>query len=93
MSPEPWLYALYILIGGVHAVTVLYAYWAKLGSVDGVEPVDSTERAVQSTELNCPECGATNEHRYKYCASCVSELPDRENVGETPTKPVGRQIL
>ncbi|WP_425492359.1 DUF7577 domain-containing protein [Halobellus inordinatus] len=93
MALQPWLYTLFVVAGGFHVFVVLYAYWSKQVSDDCVEPADSTEKSVQLTEVDCPECGTTNERGYRYCANCVSELPGGSNVDRVPTAPVGRQIF
>lgn len=92
MTLQPWLYTLFI-VGGFHVFAVAYAYWSKQGPDDDVEPVDSTEQSAQSKEVDCPECGATNERGYKYCANCVSELPGGGNIDRVPSAPAGRQIF
>ncbi|AAG20860.1 MULTISPECIES: DUF7577 domain-containing protein [Halobacterium] len=93
MTLQPWLYTLVVVVGGFHVLAVLYAYWSKQSSDGGVEPADSTKKSVQTKEVDCPECGTTNEREYRYCANCVSELPGGGNIGRMPTAPVGRQIL
>lgn len=93
MTLQPWLYTLFVVVGGFHVLAVLYAYWSKQVSDDGVEPANSTEQSVQVREVDCPECGTTNERGYRYCANCVSELPGGSNVDRMPTTPVGRQIF
>ena len=93
MTLQPWLYTLLVVVGGVHVLAVIYAYGSKQGSDDGVEPADSTEQAVQLQEVDCPECGTTNERGYRYCANCVSELPGGDIIDRIPTAPVGRQIF
>ncbi|SDF92847.1 hypothetical protein SAMN04488067_11110 [Halorubrum xinjiangense] len=93
MTLQPWLYTLFVVVGGFHVLAVLYAYWFKRVSDDGVEPADSTEKSFQLNEVDCPECGTTNERGYRYCANCVSELPSGDNIDRKPTAPVEWQIF
>jgi len=93
MSLQPWLYTLFVVVGGVHVFAVLHAYRSRQSSDDGVDLSDSTETAVPVAEVDCPECGATNERGYKYCANCVGDLPGGGNGDRMPPAPVGRQMF
>lgn len=93
MTIQPWLYTLFVVVGGFHVLAMFYAYWSEQVSDDDVEPADSAEQSVQLREVDCPECGTTNERGYEYCANCVSELPSKDSIDRMPTAPVGRQMF
>lgn len=93
MTFQPWLYTLLVVVGGFHLLAVLCAYWSEQVSDEDVEPADSIEQPVRLKEIDCPECGTTNERGYRYCGNCVSELPGGTNIDRMPTAPVGRQIF
>jgi hypothetical protein len=92
MNGQPWLLALVVVVGGLHALAALYTYWSTQSTDDGVTPAAGADRSVWSAAVECPSCGTTNERRYRYCAACVSRLPGPDAVGETSTPPVGRRI-
>lgn len=81
-----------LLVGAVF-VHVLIAYrayrlregGAATGTVTDGEDVDAVD-ADEGT-VACPNCGAANEPRYRFCRSCVTELPaamDFERDGDGP---------
>lgn len=43
---------------------------------DPVEPVTS-----QNENVTCPACGTENEFGYRFCRSCVGDLPGGQNPG------------
>jgi len=93
MILQPWLYMLFVVVGGFHVLAILYAYWQSQIPNNGVESVDKTKQSIQLIEFDCPEHGPTNEQRYRYCANCVSKLPGESSVNRMYIAPVRRQIL
>lgn len=45
---------------------------------------------VEAGVVECPECGTTNESGYRYCRSCVTELPMTMEFERSGDSPLGR---
>jgi hypothetical protein len=51
----------------------------------GADPVDADDGVVE-----CPDCGTANELGYRFCRSCVSELPGTMAFDRDADGPLGR---
>lgn len=51
----------------------------------GQEHVDRDDGIV-----TCPDCGTENEYGYRFCRSCVGELPKAMSFGEAGDGPLER---
>lgn len=43
---------------------------------------------IEGDQSTCPDCSAENELGYRYCRSCVSELPDTQEFRRPSTNPL-----
>ncbi|WP_299333265.1 DUF7577 domain-containing protein [Haloplanus sp.] len=93
MIPEPWLYALLIVVVGAQLLTVAYVSRRIRFHENDASPTAGPGRSAGSEEVVCPDCGAKNEPGYRYCGRCVSELPGTAAVGRRPVPPIGGRSL
>ncbi len=95
MITEQWQLGLLIGLFAVHLLAVGFAYrHGKRGS-RGAVPASGSERdLVDPAEgvVECPACAAENELGYRYCRSCVTELPTPMRFGGRGTDPMGRIV-
>lgn len=80
MTANPWVDAAVAILLGVHLVVLLYAATVRArGSWSAADSVnlasDEGESRDEDGVCRCPECGAENEAEYRFCRSCVAELP------------------
>lgn len=77
----------------LHALVVYRAYrHRRRDQSTGSAPVqDETDLIdVEEGEVECPQCGTTNESGYRYCRSCVTELPMTMEFEQSSDSPLGR---
>lgn len=80
--------ALSVLVAG--ALTYLLSRTA--GFASGPSPGAEAPEAVDPDAgvVLCHECGTENELGYRFCRSCVAELPGAVAVGRSGATPFGR---
>jgi hypothetical protein len=85
------------LLVGLILVHVLVTYAAY--RLRGREPAAATDAApsadgdlidAENDVVECPDCGADNELGYRYCRSCVAELPTAMAFERDADGPLGR---
>ena len=93
MFGDQWQFG--ILIGWI-AINALLAYRAyhlqEQRASAGADPTDGGGDLVDADDgvVECPDCGGANELGYRFCRSCVSELPGRMAFGRDADDPLGR---
>ena len=73
-----------LLLGTVVLYALLVAQYPRARS--GEEDTREELATDQAEGVVCPDCGTTNEKEYRFCRSCVTELPqslDVERGGST----------
>lgn len=92
MIPEPWLLAVLGIAPLGHLFVVAYVHLAggtlgeyRDGGVGGDHPV-------RGGTVECSECDAENERGYRFCRSCVAELPGAVDRTRSAAVPTGRRI-
>lgn len=97
MITGQWLLGL--VIGGL-AVNALFAYYAHRyfrrlrGAPDSeVSAHEDEAAATDDGAVACLHCGAENEPEYRFCRSCVNELPGASGYGRPENGQVGRVSL
>ena len=92
MLGDQWQFG--ILIGWI-AINALLAYRAYHLRKRRVATVsDSTDDGglvdADDGTVECPDCGAANDLGYRFCRSCVSELPGTTGFDRDADGPLGR---
>lgn len=79
--PKPWVYGSMFAISLLYLLALLYFYRARTRRTslsvvgdDTSEPADGHIEGDTET-VACPDCGTENEPGYRFCRSCVGELP------------------
>jgi hypothetical protein len=89
MIAEQWQPGLLIGVFAVHLLAVTLAYRRRGRDAPGAtpegDPVDREEGVVRR-----PACATENEPGYRFCRSCVAELPMSMSFGGAGTDPLGR---
>lgn len=90
MATDQWQLLLAAMIV-VHALLVYHVYLLQkkttaVSSATTDTDIDSVDAA--DVTVTCPDCGTENEAGYRYCRSCVAELPGTMGVEHTDTNPV-----
>lgn len=77
MIHDQWLLGLLIVAVVVHAVATYRLRRHRLENRPGADRADEGAEAVDpdAGTVDCPQCGTENEPGYRYCRSCVCELP------------------
>jgi hypothetical protein len=95
MITEQWQFGLLIGLFAVHLLAAGFAYRrGKRGSGDAA-PASGSERELVDREagvVECPACATENELGYRYCRSCVDELPTPMRFGGRRADPMGRIV-
>lgn len=96
MPFQQWQLAFVLGLVLSHAVITVMYYWLRrdrASTADDVRLADSVTTASTDKFLaTCPECGTENELGYRYCRSCVSELPGAVDFDSDSDVPIGRLI-
>lgn len=94
MLTEQWQLGLLVVAFCLHVLAVGLAYRRRDRTS---EPAASTpERDLVDREagvIECPTCETVNDLGYRYCRSCVSELPGAvasDSAGNTPLGRIAR---
>lgn len=93
MVSSPWLLGLLTVVMAVHALVMYRAY--RFRERDRSASSATTRREtdlidVDAGVVECPVCGTTNESGYRYCRSCVTELPMTMEFERSNDSPLGR---
>ena len=86
MFDQPWAIGFLLGIGILYALLLATFVRSELGDTEHPEP--HSPETVDGSKIVCPEYGAANERGYRYCRSCVAELPGAMGVEHTDTNPV-----
>ena len=93
MLGDQWQFG--ILIGWI-AINALLASRAfrlrERRAADGADAPDGGADLVDDDDgtVECPDCGAANDLGYRFCRSCVSELPGTTGFDRDADGPLGR---
>jgi hypothetical protein len=68
-----WVFGAIAVLTLLHGIALLYAY--RRGVAAGGNGAVDTDSYVTENGVDCPNCGERNEHDYRFCRRCVSELP------------------
>lgn len=95
MDASQWPLWLIFVVIAVYTVLVYQAN--RLQEHRGEEGNRSAATVARSgnrdeTVLKCPGCGAENEVGYRYCRSCVAELPVTVDFERPAEAPMGRVL-
>ncbi|MEF8894365.1 DUF7577 domain-containing protein [Halodesulfurarchaeum sp.] len=73
MFDQPWEIAFLLGIGSLYALLLLQFVRSEWGETERPDP--HRPETVDGSKIVCPECGTANEKGYRYCRSCIGELP------------------
>lgn len=68
-------------------------YGRRAVAVDGGTAVEDSESYIEEDAVECPHCGEVNEHGYRFCRRCVSELPGPASFESASGRPFSRGTL
>jgi hypothetical protein len=91
MITEQWQLGLLMGALVLHLLAIGLAYRQRGGSLEpstGTPGRSVVDRDVEVIE--CPECDTENDLGYRYCRSCVSELPGPTPSDRAGNTPLGR---
>ena len=77
------------LLGALAVAFVVQVLAASVGYRLASQRESDSDTTSSGSEVDCPTCGTTNAAGYRYCQSCVSELPSGSMPPEQPGHPVG----
>lgn len=93
MVSSPLLFGLLTAVLAVHALIMYRAYRVRERdrSASSATPRRATALIdAEAGDVECPVCGTTNESGYRYCRSCVTELPMATAFERSDDSPLGR---
>lgn len=67
-----WVYGAIVALLVLHVIALRYAYRNGKRAASAGRDLDEY---VSEAGVECPNCGEVNEVGYRYCRSCVDELP------------------
>lgn len=73
MFESPWEIGFFLGIAGLYAL-FLYQFARKRLSRSSPTPKPGSGPG-EEAQINCPECGTRNTSGYRFCRSCIAELP------------------
>ncbi|MFB6299313.1 MAG: hypothetical protein ABEH65_03545 [Halobacteriales archaeon] len=93
MVESQWLFVLVLGLIVIDALVTYHVYRLRerstsIGS-DG-ESGDTNLVDFEDGTVECPDCGAENDYGYRYCRSCVNELPGAVKFKREVDSPLGR---
>jgi hypothetical protein len=95
MITEQWQFSLLAGAFVIHllAIGLMYRYRNDVSRTGGSasNPEDDLVDS-EAGVLECPNCAAENELGYRYCRSCVSELPESVAFDGAGNTPLGRIV-
>ena len=85
MFEQPWEFAL--VLGTVVLYLLALVQFVR-SQLNRSEPEGTaSQNPIEGDQIPCRECGTANEQGYRYCRSCVAELPqsvDFDGDGASP---------
>lgn len=79
LGEQSQLIVLFVLALAVHAALLYKVFQltpAERARGDGTAAVERKQPGPgEASTIECPSCGAVNEAGYRYCRSCLGELP------------------
>lgn len=93
MVEHLWLLGLVLVLFAVDTVVTYHLYrLRKQGTTTSISTKDGDTKLVdpENDTVECPDCGVENEQGYRYCHSCVSELPGAVYVERSTNNPFVR---
>lgn len=88
-----WLLGLLAGTMALHALVMYRSYRLRERGPPNSSDTAGPERNRPDTDetvVECPNCGTTNERRYRYCRFCVTELPMTMEFDRNGGSPLGR---
>lgn len=90
MFEQSWELAIVLGTVILYALLLVQFVRSRRGRADRTEPPEPEpidESGIEGPKVLCPECGTANEQGYRFCRSCIGELPQSggfERDGDNP---------
>lgn len=93
MVGSHWLIGALVGVMALHALVMYWSYrFHERNQSNRPDSAGADRVSVDTDEavVECPNCGTTNERRYRYCRFCVTELPLTREFEQETGGPLGR---